>query len=51
MCIRDRLYTVGELRNRNYKVVIYRDGVASYDPNAHLWALNQMETLLGAEMV
>lgn len=45
------LYTVGELRNRNYKVVIYRDGVASYDPNAHLWALNQMETLLGAEMV
>lgn len=45
------LHTVGELRNRNYNVLIFRDGVASFDPNAHLWALNQMETLMGAELI
>ncbi len=45
------MHTVGELRNRNYQVRIFRNGVASFDPNAHLWALNQMETLMGAELV
>lgn len=45
------LYTVEELRNRNYKVVVYRDGVASFDQDAHLWALKQMESVLGAEIL
>ncbi len=45
------LYTVEELCNRNYRVVVYRDGVASFDPDAHLWALKQMETVLGAEII
>jgi len=44
------LYTVEELCNRNYKVVVYRDGVASFDQDAHLWALKQMESVLGAEI-
>lgn len=45
------LYTVEELRNRNYRVVVYGDGVTSFDPDAHRWALKQMEAVLGAEVV
>jgi nicotinamidase/pyrazinamidase len=45
------LYTVEELRNRNYRVIVYKNGVASSDPEAHRWALEQMETVLGAEIV
>ncbi len=45
------LYTVEELCNRDYKVVVYRDGVASFDEQAHQWALQQMETVLGATLV
>lgn len=45
------LYTVEELCNRNYRVVVYRNGVTSFDMDAHKWALKQMETVLGAEVV
>ncbi len=45
------LYTVEELCNRDYKVVVYREGVASFDVKAHDWALGQMETVLGAQIV
>ena len=45
------LYTVEELSNRNYRVMVHRDGVASFDREAHRWALKQMETVLGAEVV
>jgi len=45
------LYTVEKLRNRDYKVVVHRDGVASFDQDAHLWALKQMESVLGAEIL
>lgn len=44
------LYTVEELCNRDIKTVVYRDGVASFDPAAHDFALHQMETVLGAEI-
>lgn len=45
------LYTVEELCNRNYKVVVHRDAVASFDEEAHKWALKQMESVLGATIV
>jgi nicotinamidase/pyrazinamidase len=45
------LYTVEELCNRDYKVIVHRDGVASFDDQAHDWALKQMETVLGAIIV
>ncbi|HHY59371.1 MAG TPA: cysteine hydrolase [Clostridia bacterium] len=44
------LYTVEELCNRDIKTVVYRDGVASFDPEAHRFALAQMEHVLGAEI-
>jgi nicotinamidase/pyrazinamidase len=44
------LYTVEGLRNRDYSVVVYRDGVASFDRNAHEFALAQMKDVLGAEI-
>ncbi len=44
------LYTVEELRNRDYPTVVYRAGVASFDSDAHAFALSQMETVLGAEV-
>ncbi|AEG15055.1 isochorismatase hydrolase [Desulfofundulus kuznetsovii DSM 6115] len=45
------LYTVEELRNRDYRTVVYTKGVASFDEEAHRWALKQMETVLGAEII
>ena len=44
------LYTVEELRNRDYAVRVHRRGVTSFDAGAHLFALQQMETVLGAEV-
>jgi len=44
------LYTVEELCNRDYHVVVYREGVASFDEEAHHWALRQMAEVLGAEI-
>lgn len=45
------LYTVEELRNRDYRVVVPREGVATFDERAHEFALEQMESVLGAEIV
>ncbi|MFA5536053.1 MAG: isochorismatase family cysteine hydrolase [Bacillota bacterium] len=45
------LYTVEELCNRDMNVTVYREGVASFDEAAHDFALNQMETVLGARVV
>ncbi|QRN84983.1 cysteine hydrolase [Clostridia bacterium] len=45
------LYTVEELRNRDIRTVVYREGVASFDEAAHEFALTQMESVLGAELV
>ena len=44
------LYTVEELRNRDYPVRVYRRGVASFDAGAHMFALQQMEKVLGAKV-
>jgi len=44
------LYTVEGLRNRDYSVVVHRDGVASFDRAAHEFALAQMKDVLGANV-
>ena len=45
------LFTVEELRNRNLKVKVYKDGVKSYDDNLHKFALDTMERVLGVEVI
>lgn len=45
ICVMD---TVGDLRNRDYPVVVYKDGVADFDPEAHRFSLRRMEKIYGA---
>jgi len=45
------MYTVGDLRNRDYSVLIYADCVASFDKQMHDFALKHMEKVLGAKVV
>lgn len=45
------LYTVEELCNRDYDTYVYKNGVASFDSDAHAWALKQMESVLGANII
>ncbi len=45
------LYTAADARMRNYEVTVYRDGVASFDAEAHRFALGQMEKVLGVEVL
>lgn len=45
------LYTAADGRNINYKVNIYKDGVASFDKEAHNFALKEMETTLGCKII
>lgn len=42
------LHTVSDLRNRDYKVEVPADCVASFDAQQHEWALGHMEKILGA---
>lgn len=41
------MYTVEELKNRDYDVVLYEDGVGSYDNALHDFAISQMRDVLG----
>ena len=45
------MYTVEELCNRDYRVLVHRRGIASFDTEAHNWAIKQMSEVLGAEIV
>ncbi len=47
ICVMD---TVGDLRNRDYKVIVHKDGVADFDPEAHRFSLQRMEKIYGAEI-
>jgi len=47
ICVMD---TVGDLRNRDYRAIVYRDGVADFDPEAHQFSLKRMEKVYGAEI-
>lgn len=45
------LHTVANARNRDYEVEVPVDCVASFDADAHRWALRHMEKTLGAALV
>lgn len=43
--------TVADLRNRDYPTFIFRRGVADFDQEAHTFALQRMEKILGATII
>ncbi|MBM4274174.1 MAG: cysteine hydrolase [Deltaproteobacteria bacterium] len=43
--------TVKELFDRDIPAVVYRQGVADFDPEAHAFALKHMERIFGARVV
>jgi nicotinamidase-related amidase len=45
------LYTAADARNLGYAVEVVRDGVTSFDPEAHDDALRELEKTLGARVV
>jgi nicotinamidase-related amidase len=45
ICVMD---TVGDLRNRDYTVVVPSEAVADFDPEFHTFALKRMERVYGA---
>jgi nicotinamidase/pyrazinamidase len=45
------MYTVADLRNRDYVVEVPRDCVATFDEAAHEFALKHMQKILGAHVV
>lgn len=45
------LYTSADARNIAYKVNIYKDGVASFDEEAHKFALKEAKTTLGCQIL
>jgi len=45
------LYTAADARNLGYAVEVVRDGVTSFDAEAHLDALRELEKTLGAKVV
>lgn len=45
------MHTVADARNRDYPVEVVEEGVASFDPEAHAFALKHMEKILGAKII
>lgn len=45
------MHTAADARNRDYNVSIPVDCVASFDYDAHEWALNHMRSILGANLI
>jgi len=43
--------TVKELFDRDIPALVYREGVADFDPEAHNFALKHMERIMGAKVV
>ncbi len=43
--------TVKELFDRDIPTVVYRQGVADFDPEAHAFALKHMQRIMGARVV
>jgi len=48
ICVMD---TVGDLRNRDYPVIVYKDGVADFDQKAHKFSLERMEKIYGSKII
>lgn len=47
ICVMD---TVGDLRNRDYPVVVPSEAVADFDPEFHAFALKRMQRVYGADV-
>jgi nicotinamidase/pyrazinamidase len=45
------MHTTSDARNRDYPVEVPTDCVATFDPEAHRWALDHLEKILGAKVV
>ena len=45
------LFTATDALNHGFRVVVHRDAVADFDPQAHEFALRHMEKILGAKMI
>ena len=45
------MHTTADARNRDYIVEVPTDCVASFNPEAHRYALQHMESILGATLV
>ena len=45
------MHTTSDARNRDYTVEIPKDCVASFDTDAHRWALGHITRILGAQVV
>ena len=45
------MHTTADARNRDYVVEVPTDCVATFDPQAHKYALEHMEKILGAKLV
>ncbi|RKS87678.1 niacin transporter [Orbus hercynius] len=45
------LHTAIDAYNLGYQIVIIKKAVASFDPNAHQWALNHFKQVLGASVL
>ena len=45
------MHTVGDARDRDYEVEVHAGCVATFNPEAHRFALEHMEKILGAEVV
>lgn len=45
------LHTAVDAYNRGYSLKIYEDGVASFNPEGHEWALSHFKNSLGAEVI
>ena len=45
------LFTAADARNHHYPVVIHRDAVTDFDPQAHTFALKHMEKVLKAKVL
>ncbi|CAD7777687.1 MAG: Peroxyureidoacrylate/ureidoacrylate amidohydrolase RutB [Candidatus Methanoperedenaceae archaeon GB50] len=43
--------TVSDLCERDYEIYIHEKGVADFDKNAHIFALERMKRLFGARVV
>jgi nicotinamidase/pyrazinamidase len=48
ICVMD---TVGDLRNRDYPVFVFKNGVADFDQKAHQFSLERMEKTYGAKII
>ncbi|PKB83280.1 MAG: hypothetical protein BZY88_02185 [SAR202 cluster bacterium Io17-Chloro-G9] len=45
------LHTTADARNRDYPVEVPADCVASFDSDAHTWAVGHLQNILGAKVI